>query len=603
MALSDFPSASRERMYLRSTSGLQQAGGVCTGWTDETGKGDATMATTNVPAYIADSRGDASGPTADHSEDNGFDSNYTTGTTWTAFASVRFNSLTGFTNILGDNSATTFGLYVNVTTWTLQDGANTITFGTAAAIDTDYHICVRRDATEYIVYINGVSQSLSSPTPGATPTIATSSYGGTTAPMDGELDCWGIYSDAKNASDIADIYQGQQNEISPPATISGTASGTSTATATLSATASVAASASGTSTATAIPQGGGTIAGTASGTSTATATTSATASVTASASGTSTATATIDGGTGWDDDFAGNGALRSAYQTHNSGIVSPNRTNGRYRALFSAGSQTGWFNADRGRADYIEVSMPFDLVALNAGIGTAADSQVAPGPDDDFMFAFIQVLDSKLIADAGTADYMHLAAGERGGVHRIEGKATVSDSSSVTEDNTAAPPNGRADLRVTCTAAGVLTWYWRLPGDTTWIAYNDGTNAAGTVPGQFTLTTTGSVLVGMGGYGFLFTPEFVATIDALESNDVVAATTGTASGTSTAAAAVSGVAALTASTGGTSTAAAALSAEASLQATANGNSTAAAAIFDLGANPFKARRPGDVQVLKRSGTF
>lgn len=426
--------------------------------------------------------------------------------------------------------------------------------------------------------------------------------------------------------------------------ISGTSAGTSTASATLVGTGALAAAVAGTSTSAASIWGAGALAGSTAGTSTASGTiANAAGAISGASAGTSTASATLVGsgaltgstagtctvagsisgigsgvlagssaGTstvtgalgfaGWDDAFDGNGALRPNLITYNSGVHSPNRTSGRYRSLLSAGSQQEWFDAVRGRVDCVLLEPPFDIIARNAGIGTAADSQ-SHTADNDYNFAMLVVFDTDDPDDLGTADYMFIACGERGGPgHAIEGKSTVSDNSSASEDSSANPSNGRADLRMAVDGSGDPTFYWDEPSGEDWNLYDDGVNTAGEVPAQFALTVpaSGKLLVGFGGYGYLTTPEFVITIDALETtNHSLAgstAGTSTATGTTSATMPISGTAtgAATASgslvtdrvsgaIAGTSTATATLSATGTLAGASAGTSTAAAQLSAGGA--------------------
>lgn len=183
-------------------------------------------------------------------------------------------------------------------------------------------------------------------------------------------------------------------------------------------------------------------------------------------------------------------------------------TGGRYRAELkdNSSNQTLWFNSSQGRADGVLVTGDFEAIALNVGIGTIADSQTCPsGSGNPILFAGLNV-HSSTWSDLNSA---HLVAGHRNGdaTFTIEGKNTVNSSSTVNDLDNNAAPNCRMDVRVVRTGS-TLTWFYRLPGDSTWIAY--------TMPGtQFTLTP--SVYVSLITYAQNSTGvPFVGTADSFE---------------------------------------------------------------------------------------
>lgn len=192
-----------------------------------------------------------------------------------------------------------------------------------------------------------------------------------------------------------------------------------------------------------------------------------------------------------DDTFGGSGSLTgyTTYLGNDSGgdlddaDIEVTQTSGRYRAHLkdNSSNQTLWFNSSQGRADGILISGDFEAIAYNIGIGTVADSQAAPtGSSSTILFCGLNVHSSTQSAQ----NYAHLVAGHRNGdaTYTVEGKNTISGSSSVNDIGDDAAPDCRVDMRVV-RSGSTLSWYYRLPGDSTWISY--------TMPGsQFTLTSS-----------------------------------------------------------------------------------------------------------------
>ena len=169
---------------------------------------------------------------------------------------------------------------------------------------------------------------------------------------------------------------------------------------------------------------------------------------------------------GQSDDFAGDGALIGYTTSNPDSLPDVQRVSGRYRAnlVSNADNVTLHFNQSQGRLDAKEVRFPFIYIARNIGIGTQADSQVAPVPDGNpYIFCGVQVH----VTELESRNSSHVVVGHRGSTHfTIEGKNTVNGSSSVNDDGFQALPDGRADIRIEGTEERTLIVSWEQPNMT-----------------------------------------------------------------------------------------------------------------------------------------
>ena len=168
------------------------------------------------------------------------------------------------------------------------------------------------------------------------------------------------------------------------------------------------------------------------------------------------------------DSFNGNGPLVGYITNNASALPDVKRKNGRYHATLTNNNHdiTLHFKKSQGRLDAKRFAFPFEFIARNIGIGTLADSQTAPSPDDFanpsklFMFAGIQVH----VLDLDQPDSAHFVVGHRGSTsYTVEGKNTVNGVSKVNDAGQGILPTGRGDLRVVGNADRSLTWYWQSP--------------------------------------------------------------------------------------------------------------------------------------------
>lgn len=192
------------------------------------------------------------------------------------------------------------------------------------------------------------------------------------------------------------------------------------------------------------------------------------------------------------------------------------RAAGRYQAVLvnNAGEATLHFNGLRGRLDAKRVRFPFVYIARNIGIGTVANSQLAPSAaGSPYIFAGVQV------KNISNNDSAHIVIGHRGGTgFTIEGKNTIFPSSSVDDDGANALPLGRGDIRVEGTAAKQLRIQWQAPnlsgdpGLDAWIDYRGSRLLPSPAP-----TFEDEVLIGLITYaqGTTGVP-FVGTCDSVE---------------------------------------------------------------------------------------
>ncbi len=218
------------------------------------------------------------------------------------------------------------------------------------------------------------------------------------------------------------------------------------------------------------------------------------------------------------DNFEGDGPL-VGYTTNNpSSLPDVQRVAGRYRANLADNTNnvTLHFNQSQGRLDAKLVRFPFVYIARNIGIGTQADSQIAPTPNGNpYIFCGIQVH----VTDLDVRDSSHVVVGHRGSTHfTIEGKNTVGGSSSVNDDGLGVLPLGRADIRIEGTAERTLIVSWQSP-NLTQDPGNDSFHhyrGTGTLPGEAPEYAE-EVYIGLITYAFeLGGVPFVGTCDGVE---------------------------------------------------------------------------------------
>jgi hypothetical protein len=164
-----------------------------------------------------------------------------------------------------------------------------------------------------------------------------------------------------------------------------------------------------------------------------------------------------------DDDFAGTGPLLG-YTTNNpDALPDVTRVDGRYHAnlIDNTNDITLHYHTAQGRLDAKLVEFPFEVIARNIGIGTQADSQVAPAAaGDPYVFAGVQVH----VMDLDERTSAHVVVGHRGPTSfTVEGKNTTNGSSSVDDDGSNIVPDGRADIRIVGELDHTLTVYWQQP--------------------------------------------------------------------------------------------------------------------------------------------
>ncbi len=218
------------------------------------------------------------------------------------------------------------------------------------------------------------------------------------------------------------------------------------------------------------------------------------------------------------DNFEGNGPLLN-YTTNNpSAVPGVTRTNGRYRAevLDNSGNVTVHFHGDQGRLDAKEVVFPFEYIVRNIGIGTLADSQIAPPDISSYVFAGIQ---AHVYPDFNSINSSHFVVGHRGSKENtVEGKNTVNGYSTVNDAGTNVVPDGRADLRVVGLSNNTILWYYQVPNfdigvtPDNWIAYRGTGLMPGTPPVFGDTIYIGPITYA---YGSNNVP-FVGTIDSIE---------------------------------------------------------------------------------------
>lgn len=216
------------------------------------------------------------------------------------------------------------------------------------------------------------------------------------------------------------------------------------------------------------------------------------------------------------DDFDGDGELLGFVTNNATSLPDVKRVDGRYRAnlVSNANNITLHYHQDQGRLDAKELSFPFEFIARNIGIGTQANSQIAPsGTNNPYNFCGVQVH----VTDLNTASSSHVVVGHRGSTNfTIEGKNTNAGVSSVNDIGANTVPDGRADIRIVGNEDKTITVFWQLPNLTgasdNWTLYNGTGNLPGTAP-----TYGEKVYVGLITYAFELTGvPFVGTCDAIE---------------------------------------------------------------------------------------
>ena len=219
------------------------------------------------------------------------------------------------------------------------------------------------------------------------------------------------------------------------------------------------------------------------------------------------------------DDFSGDGPLIN-YTTFNAfALPGVARTNDRYRAevLSNANNVTLHFNGSQGRLDAKEVTFPFEYIVRNIGIGTLANSQIAPPHDtSSYVFSGIQ---AHVYPDSNSINSSHFVVGHRGNTENtVEGKNTVNGSSTVNDAGANVAPDGRADLRLVGQSDNTILWYYQEPnfdvGNTAdiWIPYRGTGLMPGTPPVFGDTIYVGPITYAYGNNNV----PFVGTIDSIE---------------------------------------------------------------------------------------
>ncbi len=218
------------------------------------------------------------------------------------------------------------------------------------------------------------------------------------------------------------------------------------------------------------------------------------------------------------DTFDGSGNLID-YETNNASVL-PDviMSSGRYHASLTdnTDNKTLHFNQEQGRIDAKLVTFPFEFIARNIGIGTIADSQTAPEPNNNpYIFSGIQVH----VKDFNSINSSHVVVGHRGSTgYTIEGKNTVNGNSSVNDIGANTVPNGRADIKIEGDNNNTLKIYWQTPntsGNTSsdnWILYNSTGDLPGMAPVYDNEVYIGLITYAFGSNGI----PFVGTCDAIE---------------------------------------------------------------------------------------
>lgn len=228
-------------------------------------------------------------------------------------------------------------------------------------------------------------------------------------------------------------------------------------------------------------------------------------------------------GTSFADSFAGDGALEGYVTNNPDALPDVARTNGRYRAVLTdnTNNKTLHFHDDQGRLDARVIEFPFDYVARNIGIGTLSDSQSAPQPDGSSAYVFAGVQVHSLDLEDRTSS--HIVIGHRGGTRfTVEGKNTISGSSSVNDDGRDVAPLGRVDVRIVGNEDGTLTVYYQQPNPSpgsapdAWELYRGSGQLPGPAPDYGDAVYVGLITYA---YGSNLVP-FVGTADGIEDYSV-----------------------------------------------------------------------------------
>lgn len=222
------------------------------------------------------------------------------------------------------------------------------------------------------------------------------------------------------------------------------------------------------------------------------------------------------------DDFDGSGSLINYVTNNEAALPQVTQSENRYRALLTDNTNniTLHFNEEQGRLDAKLLEFPFEFVARNIGIGTIADSQIGPTPDNSpYIFSGVQVH----VEDFNSINSSHVVVGHRGPTgFTIEGKNTLNGDSSVNDIGENTVPNGRADIRIVGNANNTLTVYWQLPNinyQTTtdsWSLYNSTGNLPGTPPNYGDSVYVGLITYAFGSTGI----PFVGTCDAIQISEL-----------------------------------------------------------------------------------
>lgn len=216
------------------------------------------------------------------------------------------------------------------------------------------------------------------------------------------------------------------------------------------------------------------------------------------------------------DSFDGTGPLLGYTTARPEALPVVGRVDGRYRAELTDNTDnvTLHFHGDQGRLDAKLVTFPFDYTVRNIGIGTLADSQVAPNPSGAaYIFAGVQVHST----DLDEATSAHVVVGHRENTKfTIEGKNTRDGSSSVNDIGANVVPDGRADIRIVGNPDGTMYVYWQTPNfgdpaDDVWQLYGGTGLLPGSSPGFGDSVYIGLITYAYGSNGV----PFVGTADSI----------------------------------------------------------------------------------------